>query len=419
MLIASGRRLLVRHGTLLRYSTASVLSQAANMLSSFAILLWLPPATVGLWQSLLLIGVYASVIQGGAIHGLNRELPLVSGQGRDEEAASLAGTAQTVALGGSGLCLATIPLAWFFFNDPTARWGAAAVIIGAAAAVYGRYLKATYRATSTFETLGKILFAETIIGLMTLSLVYWFGFAGLAIRFVVTELLSTSLNHLFRPLRIVGHFSWTNLRRLVVVGIPIFAFAYLSDLARTFPRLILLSLGGVPWVGLFAPANAMAGVLQLLPASIGTYVYPKMTFRYGSTGSATSLWPMARATALLPLLASVPAAVVLVVAAPMLMRSFFPAYIESIPALQWTAIAGVFMGGSICVNALASLKAYPQMFIFVASRLLLLFVFPFALGTAFGSLAGVGAGMAIAYALDFCVVLALVRHATRGAIPTR
>ena len=63
------------HSTLLRFSTASVIYSMATMLTGLVIYRWVEPADYGLWLSVLMIQVYASIIQGGVLNGLNRELP--------------------------------------------------------------------------------------------------------------------------------------------------------------------------------------------------------------------------------------------------------------------------------------------------------------------------------------------------------
>ena len=336
----------------------------------------------------------------------------VSGKGSQELVGELAGTARVTALAGSGVCLLGIPLAWLVFSTAPERWGAAAVLAGTAAQIYRHYLGATYRAARTFEVLARIHVVELLMTLATLPLVLWLGFTGLAMQFVLLRWGNALLVHTFRPLKKVGRFHWSRMKELYATGVPIFAFGYLSDVARSFPRLVLLTLGGVGWVRLFAPANAIIGALSLIPGSVSSYVYPQMSYKFGRTGDPASVWPMAKATALWSLAVGIPLAALLVLIVPPALPRFFPAYSASIPAVQWTAIAGVFVGASVAVNALASLEAYRLMFTFVAARMSLLLVLPWIGGQVTGGIAGVAAGMTIAYALDFAVVLFLVRRAT-------
>lgn len=382
------------------------------MVCNIIVLRWLAPEAMGLWQSLLLIATYSGILQVGIIHGLNRELPFSMGQGNSGSVLDLAATARAAALAGSTVCVSMTPLGWILFETSAERWGAAAVLLGASAQLYRSYLGATFRAARTFEVLARIQLLVAVLTVATLPLVLWKGYPGLAVRFVVLAMSYAVLCHAFRPLKQVGSFRAAALKHLLTTGVPLFGFGYLSDVARSFPRLALLSLGGVAWVGIFAPANAVIGALGMIPASLGTYIYPQMTYRYGRTGEASSIWPMAKSTALWSLVVGIPAAVMLALIVPFVIPILFPAYLESISAVQWTALAGVFVGASVAVNALASLKAYRWMYTFLTARLTLLFVFPWLGGKIWGHVAGVAAGMALAYAIDFVVVLVVVRRAT-------
>ncbi|HQP89126.1 MAG TPA: hypothetical protein PLL76_22955 [Thermoanaerobaculia bacterium] len=412
--VRSFRGRIARSGTFLRFTSSAVTLSAVTMLCHIIVLRWLPPEAVGTWQSLLLIGTYAGIASAGATHGLNRELPFLFGTGDSRAVEDLAGTARSIALVGGGLCLTAIPVGWLVFEGASERWGAAAVLVGAAAELYRRYLGATYRAGQAFETLARLQAVQTVLTVVTLPLVLWQGYAGLAIQFVFLRSTSAILGHAYRPLRRVGPFRMASLKKLMTSGIPLFLFGYLSDVARSFPRLALLSLGGVGWVGLFAPANAIIGAIGLIPGSVGTYVYPKMSFTYGKTGRASSIWPMARTTALGALVVGIPVALVMAVVAETLLPRFFPAYSAAVPAVQWTAIGGVFIGASVAVNALASLKAYKWMITFLVSRGALLFALPWLGGKLTGDITGVAAGMTVAYAVDFVVVVFVVYQATKG-----
>jgi O-antigen/teichoic acid export membrane protein len=246
-------------------------------------------------------------------------------------------------------------------------------------------------------------------------LVWLWRFEGLVVQFLLLRLGGALLNHYVRPFRETGTFRWHLLRSLVLTGLPIFVFGYLSDVARTFPRLVLLALGGVHWVGLFAPASAVLTAVTMVPGAVGTYLYPQMTFRLAKTGDPDSVWAMARVSAVGALVLGCPVAAALAVVVPPTVNGFFPAYTASIPAIQWTLVAGIFMGAGVAVNALASLKAQRSMMLFVAVRLLLCALLPWFGGRHYG-LTGVAAGLAAASAADFALSLLLIRSATRRPV---
>ncbi len=141
------------HSTLLRFSTASVIYSMATMLTGLVIYRWVEPADYGLWLSVLMIQVYASIIQGGVLNGLNRELPFNLGAGKDQLALELAATAQSIALAGAAVLAVGGCVAAAFV--PSARVGAGIAVVGLGSGVtlYRVYLASTYRAERAFELL--------------------------------------------------------------------------------------------------------------------------------------------------------------------------------------------------------------------------------------------------------------------------
>ncbi|MCU0609960.1 MAG: fused MFS/spermidine synthase, partial [Chitinispirillaceae bacterium] len=77
-----------------------------------------------------------------------------------EEALDAYGKA--IALFAGSLCIATVPLVWFFHGGSTERWGAAAVLTGTAAGIYRLYLTATYRAAQSFRVLSTLNLVEAV-----------------------------------------------------------------------------------------------------------------------------------------------------------------------------------------------------------------------------------------------------------------
>jgi O-antigen/teichoic acid export membrane protein len=408
------RERLKGHGTLFRYSGASILLQGATMVCNLLVLRWMKPESIGLFQSVLLIQTYSFLIQAGTLNGLNRELPFALGAGKNEETLKLAGTAQTIAIAGAVVLLLGIPVCLLLVKDMTVLLCVIAMLVGSSSSIYRNYLAVTYRAERAFHVLANLTLVETVLVVISVPTVYWFELEGLAGRFVFLSCAGTALNYLFRPLPKPGRFSWKSLKTLLLTGAPLFAFGYLLSIARTFPRVILLSESGVLMVGMFAPAAAVIGALQVIPVSIAQYVYPQMSYRLGKTGNPSDLWQMAKVITIVCLIVSVPIAAILVMLIPILVIHFFPAYAEAAGAVRWAVVAGVFMGASIAVNALNSLKAWGWMAIYTVAFLVINFVLPFGAFRLYGTLESLAAGIAVAQGIVFLIGMYAIRRATSG-----
>lgn len=402
-----------------RFSFASVTFNILTMAANIVILRWLEPEALGLWQSVMLIQAYSLIVGLGVLNGLNRELPYTMGRSDSKGVIELAGTAQTVAimgamvliLGGIGSC--------FVLQGAMLRYGALIVFVGSAAGVYRNYLTVTYRAEKAFGSLANIQLFESLLTILTLPLVYYYGYKGMAGRYLFLVLIGLWLNYLYRPLDAPVRFKFKHMITLMKVGLPIYVFGYLLTVSGTFPRLILLSESGVKLVGLFAPVYAVMGLLEMVPYSIGQYIYPHMSYKYGKTGDPRSLWPIAWKVAVYPLIISIPPVVACLLVLPWMIESFFPKYVESIPAVGYGLISGIFLGTAISITALNSLKAWKWYSIYTGFRVLSSYLFPLTMFYAMANpLAGVAAGFALSHGLSFLLGLYCVYRATHGDMAT-
>jgi O-antigen/teichoic acid export membrane protein len=408
---------LFNYKTLVRFSFASVTFNVVTMAANIVILRWLEPETLGLWQSVMLIQSYSFIMQLGALNGLNRELPYTLGAGDDKTVKELAGTAQSIAIMASFLLIAGGIGSWLVLREPMLRYGALVVFFCSAGAIYRNYLTVTYRAEKAFGTLSYILLFESLMAVVTLPLVYYCGYGGLAGRYLFLVILGMSVNYVYRPLHAPVRFKFKHAVTLVKVGLPLYACGYLLTVSGTFPRLILLSESGVKMVGLFAPIYAVMGLMQMIPDSIAQYIYPHMSYKYGQTGDPRSLWPIAWKVAVYPMVVAIPAVLACLLILPWMIEHYFSKYIESIPAVRYGLISGVFLGTVISINALFSLKAWKWSAIYTGFRVVSSYLLP--LGMFYfmvNPLEGVAAGFAIAHGLSFVVGLYCIYRATHVEI---
>ena len=402
--------------TLLDFSFASSAFSLAGMLAGFVVLKWIDPVDIGLWQSLLIIESYLIIFQIGVFKGLGRELPYRRGT-KDPSAEALAGTAQMIAFYGSALFICAGVIAFFLYPDlPRIRIALPAVFFASSATLYNNYLDITYRADREFKRLARIRFALAILTIGTLPLIYYLGFIGLPLRYIIMRCGAAILCHIWRPINAPIKFSRKHFVTLLRIGFPIFCSAYLVGMSKTFPKIILLSKGGSILVGLFAPAMVVLSLLTILPISVSQYISPLMSFRFGKTGDPGSLWPMAKKLAIGGLVFSVPLIIVGYLFVPLIVKMTIPKYIDSITAIRWTMVTGAFVGSSLAVHSMRSLKAWRYIAFYTGAQVLTSYGFPYAMASYMdNTLNGVAAGYAISQAVCFVVGLRCVYLATNSA----
>jgi O-antigen/teichoic acid export membrane protein len=407
---------LLNYQTLARFSFSTITLNVVTMVANIVILRWLEPEELGLWQSVMLIQSYFFFVHLGSLNGLNRELPYRMGAGEDKAVMELAGTAQSVAIAGAILLISLGIGAWLILPGAMLRWGALAVFLTTASELYRNYLTVTYRAERAFGSLANIILFEAMMAIITLPSVYYFRYWGLAGRYLFLSLFGLAVNFVYRPLHAPVRFRFGHLVTLLKVGLPICITGYLLTISGTFPRVILITESGEQWermVGLFAPVYAVINLLQMIPFSMAQYIYPHMSYRYGKTGDPRSLWPIAWKVTMYPLVAAIPAVLAGLLILPWIIGWLFPKYSESIPAVRYGLISGLFLGSSIAISALNSLKAWKWYSIYTGFRVAMSYVLPLAgFFVMSNQLSGVAAGYALAHALSFLLGIFCIFRAT-------
>ena len=178
--------------------------------------------------------------------------------------------------------------------------------------------------------------------------------------------------------------------------------------------LLSAATGGATLVGLFGPAYSVVTLLQILPVALGQYIYPHMSHRLGKTGDPKDLWPVAWKTAVGILRLSLPLLAVGELVVPWLIKVWcLPKYDVAIPAVRWAMITGAFLGASVAVNALLSLKAWGWLAAYTAVVLSSAYVFPLVCFHSFADrLKGVAVGFLLAHALNFAVGMFAIYRTT-------
>jgi O-antigen/teichoic acid export membrane protein len=381
------------------------------MAASIAILRWIKPDEMGLWQSMLIVQTYTSVMQAGMITGLSRELPFLLGAGKTDQVRRLASTALAFALLGCAILLLAITFIPVLTSNRNLYLSWIVVFSTSSAIVYESYLGATFRANMEFDKLSAILIIESILAVVTLLLVKSIGYDGMVYRYALIVIFGTAIRHAVRPIRVLPKFDKESMMLLMKVGMPIFIFGYLIQTMYTYPRLILLKESGVMLVGLYAPASAVIGLMRMIPKSIASYLFPQMSFKLGKAGDPRVLWPMAWKSSMYFLLMGIPVLIIGSLLIDPIIRNYFPNYIGSVEAARWSMVTGLFLGSQITLNAMFSLKAWRWLSVYVSLTLCLTSIFSLVLSMVYEPLLGVSMGFAIAQGLSFIICLMCTKRA--------
>lgn len=407
--------------TPLLYAGSSVATAMAQLVAGFLIIRWVTPEELGLWQSVRMAQVYAFILLAGINNGLGRELPFFLGKGEHLFAQHLAATAFFVVSLASVIVLFCGVGCAFAFADRGSPliWAILVVTPLIVIAFYQHIFALTFRSNDSFKKLTIIQWVEAGSSVSTVTLVYFFGYHGMLLRTLVVSVISLTLMFLWRPMRVKMRLDWKALKLLLKTGLPIFGLDYVKNACSTLDRVVLLQLGGVRDVGIYALANIALESLGALPRALGSYLYPRMTYKYGQTGDARVLWNYGIKFVLLATVFTGLAATAAWLILPYFVPAFIPKYLAGVPAAQIVLIAGIVGAATIIVDALWSMKMWRLMV-----TIQVLNAITFALGPILGvlfigkSLEGVAWGAVIGAVVRSLLGMGLTYYGTHRAAPS-
>jgi O-antigen/teichoic acid export membrane protein len=350
------------------YSAVAMLLQVVQMACSVVVLRWVPPAQMGIWQTLVVVETYCQLARLGVVNSMNRQYPYLLGQGKEDAARRQVQTAECFTLGAVaaqllGLCLAALVLV-----PARADWPIAMLTLAifAPANSYRAFLEATFRSGQQFAQLARAQCLIIALTVLSVGLVVAYGFKGFCARTLLLAVGSTVAYAYLRPLRFRLHFDYAVFKYLLWTGWPLFVSSYLTGVAGSFGRLVILHEGGTAQLGLFAPVNAVISLGLLMPSTFAVYLLPKLNFDFGASGSGRTVVAQSLKAGLVSSVLVTPFLAVGWWLLPRVVVQFAPAYSQAIPAMQLGLLITFLGGFKISTVAFSVLQAWGPMFLYIA-----------------------------------------------------
>jgi O-antigen/teichoic acid export membrane protein len=405
--------------TPLIYAASAVATAVAQLVAGLAVIKWVAPEELGLWQSVRLAQVYAFILLAGINNGLSRELPYYLGKGERPFSEGLLATTlfcttlanAFVLVIGAGCAIA------FASRGAHLVYAILAVTVLVVASFYHNVFLVTFRSKDSFNKLTIVQLVEAGLSLATLPMVYFYHYEGMLGRTVLISIVLLWLMYVFLPMKVPMRLDRNALKLLLKTGLPIFGLDYLKNFANTLDRVVLLHVGGVKDVGYYSLASMALGTLQVLPQSLSSYVYPRMTYKLGQNGDARALWGFGLKFVLLAMALTGLGVVCGWLALPHFVPAFAPKYMGGLHAAEIILVAGIWEGSLIITSALWSMKAWKLMSTYQVLSSILCGLGPVVGVIVVGhSLEGVAWGVVVGYFCRGFLGLALTYYGTHTAV---
>jgi len=402
------------------YASSSVFLSGANLATGILVIRWIQPEQLGVWHTVRLAMTYAFFLLAGVNNGLNRELPYALGGTNEKRAQGLAGTALYCNVIACALALvAGLGAVYVFRNRPSVvLLSIIAVSFLIVCSFYRNYLIVTFRSHDAFRNLGNMQFLEGVLLVATIPLVFFLHFGGLLLRLGLVAAIMLVAIHAVRPVKVRPAFGKESFLLLAKTGIPIFALDYIATAAGTCDRLALLHAGGAILVGYYALASIACETMSVIPTSIASYFYSRMSYQFGKHNDPQMLWKAAiKSSIVIPILMS-PICAAGYFLMPPIITAFFPKYANGIEAARIMLWVALFTGAAIGSNILWSLKAWKWMVSYQVALAAMISVFPFVGAAVHPSpLLGVVYGLLVARIIMFLLTIWMTYMATHGKRP--
>lgn len=345
-----------------KYIVFGLMKTGFAAVSGLITLRWLAPSEIGLWQSIMVFVGYSHLLTLGVTSGVNRELPYWMGKGEEQTAIirlSAGGFfTTTLSLSIIALSFLTILILWLI-GSVSGEFSLILflAIAGGVLSMQTNFLGATYRSSQSFNQLGNFQLLIGIMFLLLIPLVYFFSFWGYVWGQSFILLFSFVIYYKFRPYKVKYTYNKEHTKELFKIGFPIFFWNYLSQMAQTIPRLILILFGNLTLVGFYSPAGSINNAMLNIPNYTNRFLLPQMAFKYGKSGSKHEVYAYSLKATWLLFFVMTLFAIMICLMIPTLFEVFFPTYMKGATAAQIAVFSGVFYSvNSLLHNSLGSIK---------------------------------------------------------------
>jgi len=250
---------------------------------------FLGPEVTGRYRIFTIPLMYMAFLHMGTFDGLWRQIPFYTGKNMPEKVealASAAGAWNALVSTAVSICFLVCAGVALVRGDYYGVAGWLSQVLCCWGVFYGGYLGATYRTIHHFVALARVQLIQAVLNFGLVFIIPTLGFFGLCIRVALPALAGVGLLHRDRPLKIQYRLDRAALKELVSIGLP-FSFwgsLYTSIWAATESAL-MLALGGLTGLGLFAVASVMRDGMNVLPHSVYQVMTPRVVEAYAREGS--------------------------------------------------------------------------------------------------------------------------------------
>lgn len=378
---------------------SSGLKAVTQMISALIVAGIVLPEYLGTWHSVSVLAPYLLIFSLGIPMSLAREYAFYRGKGDDVQALRTGWVGITYGVVWATLNLVIVAgLLLYSYATQVDHETLIALAFFALPVFFdpiNQCLNDLYRGGEEFMQLGKIQLLETVYLFASIVIVALGGWLGLFIRYASVSCVGIVLRYLWRPIPWRLSWDWTIFRRLARLGLKMLYENYVWGLVFVVDRTLIVTFLGKTEVGYYALALSAQTAIVIIPTALRQVIYARMSFRYGQTAQASSLWRMTYLPVVFnAIILLVPLGVLFVLVGPFI-RAFLPQYEPGIRATQLMLVSGYLLCLQTSRSVFPTLNRMFEYNVLVSIMLVMMWALGYVLITEFKTIDSAAAAVVI------------------------
>ncbi len=327
------------------YVWSSIIGQGISLLRAIAVPFLFNPTQLGVWNLLNLILSYTPHAQIGLMHGMNKGIPIMKGQGNFLEEDNIRNSVFLLnILMSIFVIILSIIISFYVPISYRIPFRILSVLLGIQMIYY--FYFSLLRSDSKFILVSNGIFLTSFLStLFVLIFAYLFsdpvsgGIFGLGIStFLVL------IYWIYKGAYSFKYFiNWKTIKNCLYLGFPILGIGIFDSFSVSLDRIFLAVSFSKTELGYYALGLMISGVLSIIPGSVASVLYTSMLERFSINNNPKDvkdllLTPIRVIWALMVIFIAI-----IIVVVPILIKVFIPKYLPSIPVVEILIFGSFFM----------------------------------------------------------------------------
>ena len=320
---------------LLFFGVSTAAFQFSRLFVSLVVAQWVGPDEFGGWNVLNLLRLYGVMVTFGVPNGMNRNVPILRGQGNSDAVGEMLQASFWFVLlvnmiGGGAIALFSLwfpmpykyPLLWmgFLFGS----WQ------------LNQYFQLSLKAQGLFKAMSQQQFIfSVLLPIVALPLAYIWGISGFIVGQAIVALFLCGVMARIVKRPLAFQWNWSVIKALISSGWPIMLAGLVYSLLTTTDRWIIAKFLGIEALGQYTLAILCVSILSLFPSVISQQMYPRMAYLYGKVGKSHALIPLIKQQTILSVLITWPMLLGVYFLLPWIVSISMPEYTFGIKPAQY------------------------------------------------------------------------------------